>query len=614
MRQKRLIYFSGMTVIMVILAGILVYRYLPLRKFLHFGTGDEHAFSDTIAAGTLPPNSLFFDFEVAPGAELPKGIVKGEAHSGEHASKAFGKNSFAYQVERTAGEIGTRYLDKVGLSAWLYLFPGDNDVNANLVFAAFNESGVNICWKSRHVAGPEIPRGRWFKISGEIDLREYTFKPDYRIQIYFWNNSDNDFLVDDYMIVFGSSPPRRGDSARVNLTLPEGYVSRFNYPPFKPLYFIKRQATFNMAGEKGKATFGPVADIGPGDLLTGGYFLSNPYRLDILFAIDTEKGTTFMMAWCSDKREMMRFSVDIPWSDPRGIAPRKLLHGRFTGAAEEELLLLGKEQASLIRFSGPSAFCEAASPVTATILWEGMIADLTGIPDAGTEMIAGDFNGDAISELLIPYRGGWRLCTFSAAGEWETMAGKQTKKAPWSDDPSILPVLHSGKFLAGIRYDQVLAIMPPPSGGYTLLRWDAANRDFRSCLAASNSSMGAATGLDTLKITDLFFTGSFLKGESGRVIRLNRDWRFDLKLLSFSAEQLEILYSLDFEGYEKDFNPKYYEVFIPVAGCFLSPDQEILLIHSTNCREWDEYGRKCRETENLYTLPDRTSLYILQKP
>jgi len=611
LKNKRLLFI--LLSLLILFAGFgLAYRYLPLDRLIHLSSDAEDVFADTLRDQQLPPNTLYLDFEVAPGNPVPKSLVKGEAHSGEYASRAFGKNSFAFQVERKAGEIGLENLTKVGLSAWLYLYPGDNEVNANLVLAAFNDAGVNICWKSRHVSGPEIPRGKWFKISGEVDLREFTFQPGNRIQIYFWNNSDNDILVDDYRIVFGTSPSRRGDSALVNMTRPEGYRKLFNLPPFSTKYFIARPAVFDNQDQSGNKL---PAGIRPADVLLGGYFLDNPSRLDALLVVPPA-GNLWMAIYCPRIERFQQYQVRLPESPFQNIDPQNLYAGRFSGAPEKELLVITSSTATLLEFGWQGEACREGSSVNGKILWKGTIPELTG-SDSDTlfRLACGDFNGDNRTELLVTTVHGWTMLGYDPQGPhpWKKLASGSGALVPVvQQEVRALPAMHTGRFMQGIRYDQVLVIPETPSAEYNLLRWNSATKHFESCFTGKYKGGGITIGFDTLEATDRFFTGQFEGGTVTQVLRLNRNWRFDLKQISFNDSTFEIRHMVDFKGYEKDYNPKYYELFVPVTGRFLHPGQDLMLIISSNCREWDLYGKKCREAENHPSLPDRINLYTLK--
>jgi hypothetical protein len=238
--QKRIAILT-VSIILLIIAVMAGIRYLPLNMILRISSSPETEFVSSTRISQQAPNSLFFDFEVDPNTGNKDGLRQGIAHSGQFAAKAFGKNSYSISINRTAGEVGLDNLKAVGLSAWVYIFPTEKEIQGAYVFSVNNDLGVNICWKSVSVSGNDLPKEKWFKISGLFDLSDIKWKPEYKIQVYFWNNSSSDILVDDYFIVFGGPKERRGDSALVDMTREQPFVPRFNYAPFPFFYFEKQE-------------------------------------------------------------------------------------------------------------------------------------------------------------------------------------------------------------------------------------------------------------------------------------------------------------------------------------------------------------------------------------
>ena len=211
------------TILLIIISLCLIslfligFRYLPFARLIKLPSGKNSGIVIPNRSSAGSPNSYLYDFELREGESLPGGFYTGIAHSGKNSVRAFGQNSFSYAVEHTVASIGPENLREVSLSAWIYVLPTEKEVKGSLVFTASNQLGVNVCWKGVSLHEPEIPRGKWFRISGRFDLSDVTFHPDTRIQVYFWNTSSTDILIDDYFMVFGGEKPRRGDSAIVEI-------------------------------------------------------------------------------------------------------------------------------------------------------------------------------------------------------------------------------------------------------------------------------------------------------------------------------------------------------------------------------------------------------------
>ena len=233
-KQKRLI-FSAALILFLIIAGIAGVRYLPLNRILKVASSSGSSFTQAVVKSQAP-NTLFFDFEIDPKTGDKSGLRQGIAHSGQFAAKAFGKNSYSIAIDRTPAALGVEKLDAASLSSWVYIFPTKNEVNGAFVMSVNNKMGVNVFWKGIFVSGTELPMGKWFKISGLFDLSEIKWTPEDKIQVYFWNNSSCDILVDDYYIVFGAGKERRGDSAMVDMTKGQPFQPKFNTPPYPFIY------------------------------------------------------------------------------------------------------------------------------------------------------------------------------------------------------------------------------------------------------------------------------------------------------------------------------------------------------------------------------------------
>jgi hypothetical protein len=84
-----------------------------------------------------------------------------------------------------------------------------------------------------------------------------------------------------------------------------------------------------------------------------------------------------------------------------------------------------------------------------------------------------------------------------------------------------------------------------------------------------------------------------------KIFRYNRDWRFDLKEISFSDSAFRIHSRVDFQGYDRDCNPKYYESLMLVPGHFLGPSVISFLA----------VGHVAKERNYQAVLPDFVGLF-----
>ena len=246
-------------------------------------------------------NSLLCNFEINANDKVPPGFYKGIAHSGYFSAKAFGKNSYSLAIEQTAGQIGTDKLKTIAMSAWLFIFPTDNEPDGIYVLSVTNSFGVSKYWKGIYVKGRSVPRGKWFRISGLFDLSDIMLQPGNKIHIYFWNRSRTDILVDDYYIIFGGQKERRGETTLTDLTKNPVFNPGFNFPPFQTFFAEKEEI-----GNRNSADLTPdnsvkEGDIFPDDKILSGNFLQTTNGTDAILVI-TSSGKPELFSFCPSSK------------------------------------------------------------------------------------------------------------------------------------------------------------------------------------------------------------------------------------------------------------------------------------------------------------------------
>ncbi|MEI7491380.1 MAG: hypothetical protein WCK92_08280 [Bacteroidota bacterium] len=612
-RLYRNLFIIGL--VFLIMLG-LAYRYAPIRKIIRVTASKELSFSEPVTTGSEPPNSLAFNFEVSRGKEVPNGIVMGNAHSGNYAAKAFGKNSFTPAMEKVAGELGVDKLKYISVSAWVYVKPGADPVNAALVLAASNNMGVNICWKGIGLKDPLVPRGKWFKMSGQLDLGEVKFSSDTRLQMYFWNNSNTDILIDDYYLVYGGPQSRRGDTTYVDLTKGP-FQPKFNYPPF-PVRCLRMSAIGGMEGTSlipgGEKTQGVIL---PSDPVISGVFLPGNGSKDVLFVIPPS-GKPSIFSYCSESNSFRRASVELPVALPVPACGKQyLLAGKFASGETEQLLYIGEKTCCLCKFSSKAGVCKEGNNIAAELLWQSEKFETLAF-DFGKPLLAADFDGDGICELLSVEEGGaWKLYKFLAGkpgGNWNVITQGKDAVEDWKFAAG-KGSLTAGHFIPGRAQAGVLSVVENGKDrkcSYTLRFYNPSRKQFVSFFPEKTRGYGKIAGLDTLKPSDKFICGNFGENGSPMVMQYNRDWRYDLKEITFSDSTYHILNTVDFTGYAADHNPKYYEVLKLIPGRFTGNQCSFIVI-GRNARNKDYDGRDCSEYEDLPELPGFISLYSFER-
>ena len=600
-KQKRIAWIS--ILLIAILGGtLLAMKLLHIRILAEKTPSPETAFVNRNNIGKMAPNALSFNFEVDPKSGDQKGLYQGIAHSGRFSAKAFGKNTYSVTIERKAGDIGLENMKGVALSAWIYVFPGTKDLESSLVFSASN-NGLNLTWQGVTLHGNEIPREKWFKISGFFNLSEITFNPDTKLQFYFWNNSANDILFDDLYVVFGGPSQRRGDSALVDMTRESSFTPRFNFPPYPFHYFLKdeisnRNSSFLVNHENLKE-----GEIQPSDKVIAGHFATPLQGAEDILVVKKD-GNAELFVFAKEPGVFRKITTVFPAN--AGLKMSTILKGTFSGN-NDQLLLIGENGISICTPEKINSNISSGKDKTGKqFQWKSEKILLPGnLEFKGVSWFAADLNGDKFSELLaVEPDGSWKIFSFSANISHPVVneSGKSGTIPQWSST-MMEKQITAGKFIQKYTQDLLLTIFKEkgkPGYSYTIFRFDPGSRTFISCFPEKQGKLGKTIGRDTLKPTDEFFIGNFDNSGVRKIFRYNRDWRYDLKEMRFNDTTFQVLANVDFKGFEKDHNPKYFESLRICPGTFLKPGLSSLLMIQKNPK--NPASRILPETIQIYSF------------
>jgi hypothetical protein len=222
-------------------------------------------------------------------------------------------------------------------------------------------------------------------------------------------------------------------------------------------------------------------------------------------------------------------------------------------------------------------------------------------------VFAGDFSGNKQTQLLlVSPSGAWKLMNYerqpSGTTGWKMVAEAQVPPVnEWNQD-DFFTTITSGMFLRWQKRDVLLTVARSKSDqrySYTIHRFNPGKLIWESTYP--HSIYGEISGIDTLKPLDRFFVAG--TRNSPKIFRYNRDWRFDLKEISFNDSSFSIHSCVDFQRFDLDHNPKYYESLRLVPGCFQDPAQF----------SWMVIGKNAPGQGNEKILPDFIHLYATSK-
>ncbi len=218
--------------------------------------------------------------------------------------------------------------------------------------------------------------------------------------------------------------------------------------------------------------------------------------------------------------------------------------------------------------------------------------------DPSNVYFSGDYNSDGKHDLLSvnTTNGSWQILNY-LNNKWQIgYSGKNNFKEHWYKQHAFVS---SGKTFTD---KDALTL----SNGKSLLSLQLTNGEWQEKMISI-----PASAQTVFHSNDLYYTGSI--AGSKQTLLLNKDWRFDLKLISTDDNDPTIRYMVDFKGYESDHNPKYYEFTKLVSGNFYSENNLSLLVFAFNCADSNFDGIKCTSIENNKQLPNKIELYTFEK-
>ncbi|MCD4746529.1 MAG: hypothetical protein K8R58_09530 [Bacteroidales bacterium] len=611
---KYLIIISSLIILSVIIiyfsTNLLNNKKVKTDNIINLKQSDDSIISSKY---TDKPFILSIDLEKQNKFNKNNRIYDSKAHSGKFSSLISGEDSYSIIMQIKAEEIGIENLNKVSLSAWLYAFPFEDILDAVYVFSIEDTNHNSIFWKGISIYGENFETNKWFKISGLHNLSDITVLPEYIIKFYIWNRNDTEILVDDFYIVFGKENERRGNSVLVDLNKTAfQHTSNFNYPPFKTCFFKKENINnldsiflINHNNEL-------IGNIKPDDLIIIGNFKSNNSGMNSIITAKSGKKLELYYFNPNESR-FKKLIIDTEDYPLDYFFNKKIVVGNFDENHFDEILIIdySNKKATLnkiiITDINNSSVCLLKT------IWKSTIGKISNTKiDDSNKYISGNFYGNNKYELLIiNNKGNYEFLEFSE-NKWNQITSTINNQIDeWNSNKNNIEFI-TGKFLKNYKKDVLLGIWEEKINkkyNFSIYKFNYADKEFISHFPDTQKSIGLIIGLDTLKPSDKFLIGNFDNDYQEELLRYNRDWRFDLKKLELNDTTYHILENIDFAGYTKNYNPKYYEILKLYTGNFIHPNKSSILTIARNCKKNNFDGKKCDEYVNYQNLPNSIQIY-----
>jgi hypothetical protein len=263
----------------------------------------------------------------------------------------------------------------------------------------------------------------------------------------------------------------------------------------------------------------------------------------------------------------------------------KLVAGKFYEHQKglESILHVNKESAKLWWFNQNKKIFD--------LVWETNDKN-NFILKPSNYIAAGDFDGDQIGDLLIVNKNDltWAIYNLEKL-QWRLkLTGKNYFPRNWIEEIDNISLSNK---LSSSKKTQFL--------NFTKQNLETLSLDNGSWIS-SKQELG-------MPGTENYTDDILLDWNENYFLKLNTNWRFDLKQVDIKNNNITEKYFIDFKKDEKGVNPKYYEKTILLSGHFLNTNNKQLLLVYYNCINENFDGRNCFGIENNNEFPNGINFY-----
>ena len=583
--------------LILIISGFLI-AYFFLRKN---NTPDVLPVNKELTKDSVITKSLLkenFDFENFDGATNEKAASGKKSYKLTAAIEyGFGANKFIKDIPNYQN-LKTIELD---MKCWM-----KKKVDAVYVVSVEDAKGKSIYWESK-----PIDRGKneeWCNLHCAYVLKPEAINAEYIIKIYPWNKTKKEFYIDDLVVDYKGTE-------MINSAVSTAQSSGTNY-------FYDFEKTDGLTGTESIKKTTAHSGIMACDL-TGG----REYGPLVIKKVGEISNTPFK-----------KISTSV-WVYPLTDKPNLVLTASITNEKNENLFWNGKstETSPCPKNKWTKLNMSCDLPVDKITLESKIQVNVWN--KGKTDLIVDDM--EIVYGESTDRRG--EASTIDANTIYEKKYVSQRNKPPFKTIYFVKQEINNGnstcitadknnpsadfspndEYLVGDfikdknNLDELVCIRnnkltmfsyAPESKGFKLV-WEGTN-----CLDSLKHKIGN-TNLNNkseFKSTDIIYDGNYYGDGKNEFLKLNTDWRFDLKLLEKDKDGYSILGNVDFKGYPNDNNPKYYEFVKIVAGKFIDSKKTSLIVMMRNCADDNFKGIHCNQFENLPSMPNSTQLYSLE--
>jgi hypothetical protein len=135
------------------------------------------------------------------------------------------------------------------------------------------------------------------------------------------------------------------------------------------------------------------------------------------------------------------------------------------------------------------------------------------------------------------------------------------------------------------------------------------NKNGIETLSLDNGNWNVKQHKSFESLTDLNENDFIMDWNDNTFLKLNTNWRFDLKLIAQIEEKFKLEKKINLSKNLNGQNPKYYEYTQLYSGNFISNHSKHLLITYFNCNNLDYNGSNCLSVESNKDFPNGINFY-----
>jgi len=495
------------------------------------------------------PGVYQFDFEKIND----DGIVSLEnAFSGNHALKVTGRRryspavqiSFNDQVQKATGAL---------FGAWLFIGDSSRDLEGKLIFQIVDKSN-----KLKFSAASDIREGKnisrqWFYVCGKADWKDTKILPTDMVKIYYWNNCKNTVFVDNVQVIFGKQVIKGKKSLTDNTSPQYQFVQAADQPPY-PTVFFENEFTGNVINNTILAPDGKDALLlNNEDAFCNGKFIKTNSNCEQILVFRSNKPLALL--WFEPQKSQILFiklPAEVIASFP-AINSSSAIDADGDGI-DELVICTGTKMQSVYVYKILAAKPFVKSMVLEDVAQFGVSGKIVQIEPF---QMANKRNNDI---ALLDDFGNLHLLNY----EKNSLKPETITIIPESDANGYDYKMVCGQFLNSGMNDNIIIFSSEKKSGrcfYKIFGSDKKNQRFEPLVQGTFDNK-----CDTLHPADNFFKCDFNNDKIDELITFSNGWRYDAKLVSFNKDGYIIAANIDFTGYPKDYNPKYFEKQFMVPG------------------------------------------------